>query len=103
MHGTSGAVLLERTWAGGGEKFGFGERGVVGACCARRREERPIRLLRRVREVPLKRESKAKRLGQQRGNKTHRNAPKCCQPSTGPIAYECRRISFSLGLSVRAG
>ena len=53
MNGASGAVGLERARIGSGDIFGFGERGVVGARGARRREECAVGLLRGMREVTL--------------------------------------------------
>ena len=53
MDGASGAIGLERARVRGGGTFGFGERGVVRARGARRREECAVRLLCGVREVTL--------------------------------------------------
>src|SRR3989440_295226 len=53
MDGAPGAVGLERARIGSGETFGFREGSVVGTRGARRREERSVRLLRRMREVTL--------------------------------------------------
>ena len=53
MAGASGAVGLQCAFVAAGSALHLRQRGAVRPCCARRREEGPVRLLCGVRELPL--------------------------------------------------